>query len=111
VPFPHKHLRSILYNLVCNAVKYRAPDRRLCIRVASAWQADAVTLTVSDNGRGLSPAQLSRLFTLGQRFHAEVEGSGVGLYLIKRIVENYKGYVQVESREGEGSVFLVGLPA
>jgi PAS domain S-box-containing protein len=111
VPFPHKHLRSILYNLVCNAVKYRSPDRRPRIAVATAPGDGVVHLTVTDNGSGLSPAQLSRLFTLGQRFHAGVEGSGVGLYLIKRIVENYRGHIEVESREGEGTTFRIELPA
>jgi PAS domain S-box-containing protein len=109
-PFPRKHLRSILYNLVCNAVKYRSPDRRPVIAVATAPGEGVVHLTVTDNGSGLSPAQLSRLFTLGQRFHAGVEGSGVGLYLIKRIVENYRGHVEVTSREGEGTTFRIALP-
>jgi PAS domain S-box-containing protein len=110
-PFPRKHLRSILYNLVCNAVKYRSADRQLSIAVATAPGDGMVNLTVADNGSGLSAAQHSRLFTLGQRFHAGVEGSGVGLYLIKRIVENYKGYIEVESREGEGTTFRIGLPS
>jgi PAS domain S-box-containing protein len=111
VPFPHKHLRSILYNLICNAVKYRSPHRRPVILVATAPGDGVVNLTVTDNGSGLSPAQLSRLFTLGQRFHAGVEGSGVGLYLIKRIVENHQGHIEVVSREGEGTTFRIGLPA
>ncbi len=111
VAFPRKHLRSILYNLVCNAVKYRSPDRRTVIAVGTVAGDGLVTLTVADNGSGLSAAQRDRLFTLGQRFHAGVEGSGVGLYLIKRIVENYKGHIEVESREGEGTTFRVGLPA
>jgi PAS domain S-box-containing protein len=109
--FPRKHLRSILYNLVCNAVKYRSPDRRLAIAVGTVAGDGLVTLTVADNGSGLSPAQRARLFTLGQRFHPGVEGSGVGLYLIKRIVENYQGHIEVESREGEGTTFRIGLPA
>lgn len=111
ISFPRKHLRSILYNLVCNAVKYRSPGRPPVIAVATAPADGVVYLVVSDNGSGLTPAQLARLFIPGQRFHAGVEGSGVGLYLVKRIVENYRGHIGVVSREGEGTTFRIGLPA
>ncbi len=106
-----QQLRSILYNLLSNAVKYRHPDRLPQVHLRS-WRADQQTvLEVQDNGLGLTSAQQSKLFGLFQRLHAHVEGTGVGLYMVKRIVENAGGTIQVQSEPGVGSTFTVHLPA
>ena len=66
---------------------------------------------VRDNGLGLSPAQQGQLFGLFRRLHNHVEGAGVGLYTLKKIVENAGCTVTVHSVLGEGSTFTVTLPA
>jgi len=68
-------------------------------------------LEVQDNGLGLSAAQQGKLFGMFRRLHDHVPGSGVGLYMVKRIVENAGGVVAVQSEEGVGSTFIVTLPA
>ncbi|MVN78809.1 PAS domain-containing protein [Hymenobacter sp. HMF4947] len=110
VLFAPKNLRSVVYNLLSNAIKYRAPDRVPVIALRATRAPGAVVLTVQDNGLGLSEAQQRQLFGLFQRLHTHVEGTGVGLYMVKRIVENAGGTITVQSREGVGATFTVRLP-
>lgn len=106
-----KLLRSIFYNLLSNAIKYRAPDRPplvhlRCRRVATGYLA----LEVQDNGLGLTAKQQGSLFQLFKRMHTHVSGSGVGLYMVKKMVDNAGGTLTVESQSGIGSTFTVLLP-
>lgn len=106
-----KTLRSVVYNLLSNAVKYRAPDRVPQVRLRCYPAPGQVVLEVQDNGLGLSPAQQAKLFRMFERQHTHVEGSGVGLYMVKRLVENAKGTIAVQSQLGVGSTFMITLPA
>ncbi|RZK56787.1 MAG: HAMP domain-containing histidine kinase [Hymenobacter sp.] len=110
VYFSPKNLRSILYNLLSNALKYRHPDRDPVVRIRASRAPDQVVLEVHDNGLGLSGNQQSRLFALFQRLHTHVEGSGVGLFMLKRIVDNAGGQIAVNSQPGTGSTFTITLP-
>ncbi|MCA8830475.1 PAS domain-containing sensor histidine kinase [Hymenobacter pini] len=105
-----KDIRSILFNLLSNAIKYRAPDRPARVRLTATCDAQWVELRVEDNGLGLSGSQQKKLFGLFTRLHDHVEGSGVGLYSIKRLIENQGGTIQVESTLGVGTTFRVRLP-
>jgi signal transduction histidine kinase len=111
VSFAPANLRSVVYNLLSNAVKYRAPDRPSLVRVHAAYDGPAVVLTVQDNGLGLSELQQRQLFRLFQRLHTHTEGTGVGLYLIKRLIENAGGTITVQSQPEVGTTFTVTLPA
>lgn len=104
------NFRSIVYNLLSNAIKYRSPDRALQINISTYNEDGFFVFSVQDNGLGLSTAQQSKLFTMFKRLHTHVEGTGIGLYIIKRIVENMQGKVVVESELNEGSTFKVYLP-
>jgi signal transduction histidine kinase len=109
--FSPKNLRSLLYNLVSNALKYRHPSRPALVRITCVPAGPRLVLTVQDNGLGLSAAQQARLFQLFQRLHTHVEGTGVGLYAVKKIVENAGGTIAVESQEGVGTTFTLTFPA
>ena len=102
-------LRSILYNLLSNAIKFRHPDRPLEVEVKTFVQDGHVVLSVKDNGLGLNPSQQKKLFTLFHRMHQHIEGTGVGLFMIKRIVESSGGRIEVESKNNRGATFLVYL--
>lgn len=107
VQFANSHLRSILYNLLSNAVKYRSPNRPVHIKI-STWEEDGkIFLAVSDNGLGLEPDQINKLFLMFKRLHTHVEGTGIGLYMIKRIVENNGGKIEAESQKDVGTTFKV----
>ena len=109
--FAEKNLRSVVFNLLSNALKYRHPQRPPQVRVGCHPDgAGAVVLEVADNGLGLTPAQQAQVFDMFQRLHDHVEGSGVGLYLVKKVVENAEGSISVRSQLGEGSTFTVVLP-
>jgi signal transduction histidine kinase len=110
VQFAEKNLRSIVYNLLSNAVKYRHPDRTPHVDVRAHVRPGHTVLEVHDNGLGLDPAHLPRLFTMFQRFHDHVEGTGIGLYMVKRMVENAGGRIEVHSQLGAGTSFFVFLP-
>ncbi|MGI4865972.1 MAG: PAS domain-containing protein [Janthinobacterium lividum] len=109
--FAPQHLRSILYNLLSNAMKYRHPDRVPQVQLRCRRVAEQAVLEVQDNGLGLSEEQQGKLFKLFQRLHNHVEGSGVGLYMVKRIVENAGGTIIVHSELSVGSTFSVYLSA
>jgi signal transduction histidine kinase len=72
-------------------------------------QDDYIVLPVKDNGLGLNQNQQKKLFNLFARLHKDVEGTGVGLFMVKRIVENMGGRIEVKSEEGKGIAFNVYL--
>ncbi|SDY53148.1 PAS domain-containing sensor histidine kinase [Hymenobacter psychrophilus] len=111
VRFSAKNLRSVVYNLLSNAIKYRMPLRPPHVRLHCRHVGQQVVLEVHDNGLGLSETQRQELFQLFRRLHNHVPGSGVGLYMVKKIVENSGGSIEVRSEPGVGTTFTVFLPA
>ncbi len=105
ISFPEKNLRSIVYNLLSNAFKYRAPERPPRVHIGCRLTPEHVVLEVRDNGLGLDTAHSEKLFAMFQRFHDHVEGSGIGLYMVKKILENAGGRIEVQSQLGVGSTF------
>ncbi|MDB5261039.1 MAG: hypothetical protein JWQ14_320 [Adhaeribacter sp.] len=110
VVFSRIHLRSVFLNLFTNALKYRAPDRPLLINITAQPVPGGIEIIFTDNGLGMSEYQVSNLFTIYRRFHAHVEGSGIGLYLVKQTVENNGGTIRAESNLDTGTRFIIFLP-
>ncbi|WP_180754331.1 PAS domain-containing protein [Hymenobacter sp. DG01] len=111
--FAEKNLRSIIYNLLSNALKYRHPNRVPEVLIRCRVQDSYRVLEVQDNGLGLDLTQVQaqeKLFAMFQRLHTHVEGTGVGLYMVKNIVENAGGRVEVQSQLGQGSTFAIYFP-
>jgi PAS domain S-box-containing protein len=107
VHFSPKNLRSIVYNLLSNAIKYRSENRQPHIRLHCEMKEHYLVFSVTDNGLGMDLKHKNKIFSMFKRLHSHVEGSGVGLYIVKRIVENAGGKIEVESKLGEGSTFRV----
>jgi len=104
------YLDSILLNLVSNAIKYRQPGKQPCIQLRTQCQKGYVCLEVQDNGLGIDLQQHHKqLFNLYKRFHAHVEGKGLGLYLVKSQVMALGGKIEVESQVNVGTTFKVFL--
>ncbi|MFM8878874.1 MAG: sensor histidine kinase [Verrucomicrobiota bacterium] len=105
-------LTTALLNLLENAHKYTGTDKRILLTLTRA--ADGVRFTVTDNGRGFDPRHRSRIF---EKFHrvdeavGAVTGAGLGLHIVRSIVEAHGGRVEVETTPGEGSRFTILLPA
>ena len=105
-------LRQVLINLLSNAIKYNQRDGRVVVRVGA--EGDRTVLSVRDTGRGLTPEQLERMFEPFNRFGAEtegIEGTGIGLTIVKSLVEGMGGSIRVSSRRGQGTTFEVRLAA
>lgn len=109
IKFSKANLKSILYNLLTNAIKYKHPDRDPVIHIGCRKLGSFVVLHVQDNGLGISSNQKNKIFTMFKRLHDHVEGSGIGLYLVKRIVDNTGGKIEVQSEVGVGSTFRIFL--
>ncbi|WP_207435229.1 sensor histidine kinase [Sabulibacter ruber] len=106
--FSRDNLISLLNNLISNSIKYREPQRPLHIFLSSELQDRYAVLKVQDNGIGMDLNRYGQqLFSLFRRFHDHVEGSGIGLYIIKRIMDNNNGKIEVQSVLGEGTTFLL----
>jgi signal transduction histidine kinase len=70
---------------------------------------NCIVLTVSDNGLGIDSGQINKLFGMFKRLHDHVEGSGIGLYIVKRNIENAGGKIEVDSTLGKGTTFKVSF--
>jgi len=105
-------LRRVFQNLVGNAIKYGADAR--WIGVTATFTAAALDVSVSDRGIGIAAAEHGRIFDPFYRapevVAAQIQGAGLGLSLVKRIVEAHAGQITVKSAPGEGSTFTVSLP-
>jgi signal transduction histidine kinase len=104
-------LLEVLQNLIENAVKFRSGQGEPVVEVGSRPGPDGPVVYVRDNGVGIDPRYHDRVFALFERLDPRVEGTGVGLALVKRIVEVHGGRVWVESEgAGKGATFCFTLP-
>ena len=104
-------LYQVFLNLIDNAIKYADAKRPLEVEITSQTVDDQIILTVRDNGIGIAPQHFMKIFDLFKRVsnNQEVEGSGVGLAIVKRLVSKQEGKVWIESVLGKGSAFHVQL--
>lgn len=111
-----KRLTQVFTNLMTNAVKYMGPRERPTIQIGftplEGGEGKRVTLWVKDNGIGIKKEYQEKIFQIFQRVpnQLKVEGTGIGLSIVKKIVELNGGTVWVESEEGKGSQFFVSWP-
>jgi signal transduction histidine kinase len=105
--------RQVVLNLVSNAAKYTPPGGRITIRIDPAD--GKMTWAITDTGIGIPVAARPHLF---EKFYRadnvqplETEGTGLGLHLVRLIVDQLRGHIRYESVEGEGTTFIVTLPA
>jgi PAS domain S-box-containing protein len=105
IEFSKKDLRSIVMNLLSNAIKYRS-ERMPIVSIKCYKKDHYAILSVSDNGIGID-LKHAKMFKMFKRFNTETEGTGIGLYIIKRIIDDAGGKIEVESEVGKGSTFRV----
>ena len=105
-----KHMRSLLDNLLSNALHYRNPDVKPEIKVNLKVDKKRYILSVEDNGLGIPESQQQKVFEMFRRYHTHVQGTGAGLYIVKKIVEKAEGTIKLESTEDQGTRFVIKLP-
>ena len=108
---PYVHFKSVFHNVISNSIKYRNPLTPLQVKVNAAYiDAESVVFTVKDNGLGMDIAQnKDKMFGIFKRFHDHVEGQGIGLHIVKSIIDAYKGSIDVNSEPGKGMEFKIVL--
>jgi len=110
-------LKRALQNLISNAIKYDGESRwaHISAQPVTGEHGNEVRIAVEDRGLGISSLDIAHIFEPFYRGHeaiaAQIEGSGVGLSLVKQIVEAHGGRVTVKSTPGTGSVFTIHLPS
>lgn len=105
-------MERLFLNLIGNALKYRRPDQAPQVSVECEDSGDEWLFRVRDNGIGIPPEHAERVFGIFQRLHArdEYEGTGVGLAIVKKIIDRHGGSIRVEPWEGEGTVMAFIWP-
>jgi two-component system phosphate regulon sensor histidine kinase PhoR len=105
--FSRRNIRSIVYNLVSNALKFSEQVGEPEIWIKTQDKKKYVLLTVRDNGPGIEEANHEIIFLPRTRLNTEVEGTGSGLFIVKRMVEDLGGKVDVKSKPDKGAMFRV----
>ena len=106
------HVEQVMRNLIGNAVKYLGDVPAPRIEIGSVRRDDMIECWVRDNGIGIDPAYHDKIFEMFQRLNdVDVDGTGIGLAIVKKVVESGGGRVWVESVRGEGATFRVTWPA
>ncbi|WP_114782594.1 ATP-binding protein [Botryobacter ruber] len=110
ITVPKVYLESILHNLLSNALKYRADNRKPVIRIKSWREQDCCCLSVSDNGLGMDLQKVgNKVFGLYKTFHANKDSKGLGLYLTKLQAEALGGKIEVTSEPDKGTTFTLKI--
>lgn len=104
--FSRRKLRTVLYNLINNAIKFRTPGKPPEILVSTFMEKDFIVLSVKDNGIGIGESKTEGIFLKYKRLDNDMEGSGIGLYLVKEIVSKAGGGIEVVSNPN-GSEFKI----
>ncbi len=101
-------LEHIYFNLMSNALKYTPEGGRITTTVS--YDRQSFTISVSDTGKGIAPAELPRLFERFYQAQGSIGGTGIGLSLVKAYVDLHHGEVHAESEQGKGTSVIVSLP-
>ena len=101
---------QVFVNLIDNAVKFRSAERALRIEMGCRQESGFYRFHVADNGIGIAPQHHEKIFTPFRKLHPEIEGVGIGLALVKKIVKHHGGRVWLESEAGKGSTFYFTIP-
>lgn len=103
--------KTILNNLISNAIKYRKEDFPLKIDISfMELDSDEYRLTIKDNGEGIEKKELTKIFNMFHRSSSTSKGAGLGLYICKQIVDNFDGKIEVDSQLGSWTTFTIYIP-
>lgn len=105
-------MQQVFEHLVGNALKFRRPDTAPVVRITASRQGPSWRIVVMDNGVGFDQQYAEKIFTLFQRLPGRHgDGSGIGLSVVRRIIERHQGTISASGSLGEGAVFTMTLPA
>jgi two-component system CheB/CheR fusion protein len=114
-------MHQLFQNLISNAIKFNQGKPKICIRtteIPDEWLREFnidpdtyLAIQVKDNGIGFDERFCQKIFGVFQRLDpTHYEGTGIGLAIVKKIVDNHKGFIKARSKQGEGALFTIVLP-
>ena len=110
----HRMLRQIIYNLLSNALKFSPPDSRISIRVQKMEESRQMRLSITDQGIGIAPENLERVFKEFEQIENPLtkkqSGTGLGLPIVKKLTELHHGTISLQSELGKGTEAILLLP-
>jgi light-regulated signal transduction histidine kinase (bacteriophytochrome) len=108
----HTLMDQVWSNLIINAIKYSRPKANPVIEIKGYYDNNQIVYCIKDNGVGFNPKYKSKLFGVFQRLHSsdDFEGTGIGLAIVKRIIQKHGGTVWAEGEEGIGATFYFTIP-
>ena len=109
---PAIQIKQVFGNLMSNAIKYMGDSEDRRVEIGGHKNDGGVCFYVQDTGIGIDPAYHDKVFVIFQRLKEldEVKGTGVGLAIVKKIIENLEGSITLESQKGKGAKFTITLP-
>jgi signal transduction histidine kinase/DNA-binding response OmpR family regulator len=114
IALDEERMKDVLINLISNAINYSPQGSRILIKLKRTSSVNAITLSIEDNGYGISENDLKhifdRYFSIKKTDKYKHSGLGLGLYITKRIIEKHKGRIDVKSKANSGTIFTIELP-
>lgn len=107
--FSRRKIRSIIYNLVNNAIKFQSPERKPEIFIRTIKEDDLIIISIQDNGMGIDAEKQEKIFKKYYRIDNTTEGSGIGLHLVKELVTQAGGKILIKSELNKGTEFKIYL--
>jgi signal transduction histidine kinase len=104
------YMYSIFYNLIINSIKFNRPGVAPIISILTRCNGNELEISFKDNGKGIKEKDLKSVFGLYKRFDTDVEGKGMGLFMVKKQVETLGGKISVQSEYGAGTAFIIEFP-
>jgi signal transduction histidine kinase len=106
----HTFLVQVITNLIGNALKFVAPNTKPHINIVSETTVNSIRLKITDNGIGIPPEHLGRIFKIFERLDPSYAGTGIGLAIVDKAARRIGGRIGVQSTPGQGSTFWIDLP-
>lgn len=104
-------LRNVFFKLISNSIKYKQTDKDAVVHIRSSCRNGLLKISFKDNGMGLDLEKFGKkIFGISQRFHLNIGGKGIGLFLVKAQIELLGGTINVKSQPGVGTEFIIELP-
>jgi len=112
ISIDNTRLQIVLNNLLSNAFKYHDKKKEnQFVRITGEQKEETITISIEDNGLGIPEQQVGKIFDMYARANDQVEGTGLGLYIVKETIEKLGGTISVKSKEGYGTTFSICLPS
>ncbi len=107
-----RQLQQVFANLIGNAIKFHKPGEAPKVKISSEVQGTLCRIWVQDEGIGFEPVYAERIFGAFERLHGESQfpGTGMGLAIVKKIIERHNGMVVAQGQPGNGATFMIALP-